>query len=266
MVIKRKSIFYFILLLIVLFFFFKIGLFNSLARYLNPLLGGLNNQGANLNQAIRRIDAKDVLSENEQLKKQVSDLQKNNADLLDSAQKLDLLSKQLGFYSKQKNSPILANIIGQDDENGINYYILDRGVDDGIAAGAAVVINDGFLVGKIIKVQKSHSYLLPLYDNHFLTSVDFLTTEKTGQLVSGLAQGKQGLGIEVKFVPLDISVKTGDYLITSGLEKNIPRGLIVGQVSNVEKKNDASFQNISIQSLISWSNTRIVMVLTSGAD
>jgi len=94
-----------------------------------------------------------------------------------------------------------------------------------------------------------------------LTSVDFLTAEKAGQLISGLAQGKQGLGIEVKFVPLDSPVEIGDYLITSGLEKNIPRGLMVGQVSGVEKRTDLSFQNVSIQPLISWSNMRIVTVL-----
>jgi len=261
MVVKRRNILYFILLLIALFFLFKIGFFNFLTRQLNPLLGGLNREGASINQAIRGMNIKDILSENEQLKKQIANLQKENVGLLDSAQRLDLLSRQLGFISKQKNRPILANIIGQNEEDGINYYLLDRGSDDEISVGAAVVVNDGFLVGKIVKVKKNYSYLLPLYDNHFLTSVDFLTTEKGGQLISGLAQGKQGLGIEVKFVPLDSPVEIGDYLITSGLEKSIPRGLIVGQVSGVEEKTDLSFQNVLIQPLISWSNVRIVAVL-----
>jgi len=262
MVVKPRNILYFILILIALFFLFKIGFFNFITRRLNPVLGGLNKEGTNINQAAMGTNIKNVLSENEQLKKQIADLQKENIGLLDSSQKFDLLSQQLGFVSRQKNRPILANIIGQNEENGINYYLLDRGGDDQVSIGAAVVVNDGFLVGKIAKVQKNYSYLLPLYDNHFLTSVDFLTTEKTGQLISGLAQGKQGLGIEVKFVPLDSPVKIGDYLITSGLEKNIPRGLIVGQVSNIEKKTDLSFQNVSIQPLISWSNVRIVVVLT----
>ena len=261
MVVKPRNILYFILLLIVLFFLIKIGFFNFLTRGLNPLLGGLNRDGANINKVAQGINIKDLLSENEQLKKQIADLQRENAGLLDSAQRFDLLSKQLGFISKQTNRPILANIIGRNEEEGISYYLLDRGSDDQVSLGAAVVVNDGFLVGKIAKVKKNYSYLLPLYDNHFLTSVDFLTAEKTDQLISGLAQGKQGLGVEVKFVPLDRPVKAGDYLITSGLEKNIPRGLIVGQVSSVEKKTDLSFQNVSIQSLISWSNVRIVAVL-----
>ena len=264
MAIKRRNILYFILILIALFFLFKIGFFNALTRLFNPVLGRMNKEGADINQSLSATSIKGLLSENKQLKKQIADLQKENVGLLDAAQKFDLLSQQLGFISKQKNQPVLANIIGQNEENGINYYLLDRGTDDQISVGAAVAVNDGFLVGKIAKVKKNYSYLLPLYDNHFLTSVDFLTAEKTGQLVSGLAQGKQGLGVEVRFVPLDSPIKVGDYLITSGLEKNIPRGLIVGQVSNIEKGADLSFLNVSIQPLISWSSVRIVAILMSG--
>lgn len=263
MVIRKKHIFNLILILIVVFFLFRIGFFVFLTKLIDPLLSGLNTQGARIHgQVLAASNEKDLLSENEQLKKQIADLQKENVDLRIAAQKFTLLSQQLGFISKQKNQPVLANIIGQSIESGLNYYILDQGSDNKVQVGAAVVVNDGYLVGKIVRVDNNHSYLLPLYDNHFLTSVDLLT-KNSGQFISGLAQGKHSSGLDVKFVPLDKQVNVDDYIITSGVEKNIPRGLIVGKVAGVDKKPNEPFQSLSIEPLVSFTDLRIVMILVS---
>ncbi len=262
MTIKHKKVIGVVLIIIALFFLLKIGLGGLLGHFFSPLLSSFNQQGLKLNSFLTAYSQKkNLLSEINQLKQQVADYQKEIVSLRSDEQKSALVEKYLQFLNQQKQTFILANIIGESYESEINYFIIDRGSDDKIKEGAALVVDDGYLAGKIVRVDKKYAYFLPIYDNHFLTSVDFLTNKPSTQLISGLAQGKHGINLEINFVPLDRNIKPGDYVITSGLEKNIPRGLIVGQVENVEKKPNKAFQNTFIKPLISLGDLRVVAVL-----
>jgi rod shape-determining protein MreC len=260
MAIKNKKTISIILIIIFLFFLLKIGTFHFFINWFNPSLKTATKGGVETGSFLNTLQKNNLLSELDNLKDQNTELQKEVVSLRTELIKFNLLSQQVKFINQQKYHYVLSNIIGQNTEVGINYYIIDRGVDDGIREGAAVVVNDGYIVGKIAKVDKNYAYFLPVYDNHFLTSVDFLTKEPGSDVISGLAQGKHGLSMDVNYVPLDKNISGGDYVITSGAEKNIPRGLVVGQVEMVNKKIEAAFQDIVIKPLVSINDLRIVSV------
>lgn len=77
----------------------------------------------------------------------------------------------------------------------------------------------------------------------------------------GLAEGDMGLSIKVSFVSQSENIKVGDQLITSGLEKDIPRGLAVGRVNNVEQEVNNIWQNINAEALFDVNNLSIVSVI-----
>lgn len=266
MVVGLKKIIFILLIFVFLLFLFKIGFFNFLDGIFRPVLIGLNERGSKLNSFfIPLINKKNLLSKIKDLENKVLQLQAENINLKLQAEENKFLRNQLKFLKFQKFNFILANIIGQRSEVGYNWYIIDRGADDGLKDGAAVIVNDGYLVGKIMKIEKNFSYFVPIFNDHFLTSVDFLAKNVTStpkmSMISGLAKGRYNLALEVDFIPIEKTVAIGDNVITSGMEEGIPRGLIVGQVENVEKKIDIPFQKAIIKPLISLEDIKIVTVI-----
>jgi rod shape-determining protein MreC len=77
----------------------------------------------------------------------------------------------------------------------------------------------------------------------------------------GLAEGDLGLSVKISFVSQSENIKVGDQVITSGLEKNIPRGLAVGRVNNVEQEVNDIWQNINAEALFNINNLNIVSVI-----
>lgn len=266
MVSAPKKIFLILLFFIVLFFLFKLGVFDILFKFSRSILLNLSERGLKINKLFEPLFIKqNLLSENQNLKDKIFQLQSENINLRIQAEENKILRNQLKFQRRQRYNSVLVDIIGQGSEAGFNWYIVDRGTADGLKIGLAIIVEDGYLVGKIVKAEQNFAYFVPIFDNHFLTSVDFLAKDSINysgvKMVTGLVQGKYGLGIEADFIPVEKNVNLGDYVITSGIEAEIPRGLIVGEVDNIEKKIDVPFQKAAIKPLISLKDLRIVSVL-----
>ncbi|MGC9049209.1 MAG: rod shape-determining protein MreC [Patescibacteria group bacterium] len=260
-----KKFFIFFLIFIVLFFLLRIGFLNFLGDFFKQVIVGLNSQALKTIQFLKPIFIKrDLLQENKNLENKILQLQAENISLKTQFQENVFLKKQLKFLNRQRYNFVLANIIGQKLEAGFNWYIIDRGTKDNLRPGLAVMVDDGYLVGKILRAEENYSYFVPILNNHFSTSVDFLPKNieriSTAKVTSGLVQGKYDLILEADLIPVDKDIAVGDYLITSGLENEIPRGLIIGEVESIEKKIDTPFQKAIVKPLISPADLRIVVI------
>ncbi len=172
----------------------------------------------------------------------------------------------LNFLQGTEDNFVLANIIGQRSEAGFNWFLLDQGADQGIQPGLAVVDEQGVLIGTIAKIEKSISYLRPIFDRHASLAADIITSNELlepnthSDVASGIIQGEYGLTLKMKYIPLDKEIDIGDAVITAGLEENIRRGIIIGQVTEINKKPNAIFQQVIVKPLFN-PNFRIVSVI-----
>ncbi len=80
-------------------------------------------------------------------------------------------------------------------------------------------------------------------------------------MTSGLAQGKYGLLTEVDLVSLDQKIEINDFVITSGLEEKVPRGIVLGRVNKIESGTNKLFQRLFLDSPIKTDELRIVGVI-----
>ena len=64
---------------------------------------------------------------------------------------------------------------------------------------------------------------------------------------SGLAEGDLGLSIKLNFIPQNEEVQVGDLLLSSGLERDIPAGLAVARINNVEQKVNDIWQKLMLK-------------------
>ncbi|HTX86704.1 MAG TPA: rod shape-determining protein MreC, partial [Candidatus Nanoarchaeia archaeon] len=77
----------------------------------------------------------------------------------------------------------------------------------------------------------------------------------------GVTDGNLGLTINMDYIPQMEQINLGDLAVTSGLEPNIPRGLLIGQVAKVDKGSNDIWQSANIQPAADLNNLTIVSVL-----
>ncbi len=99
------------------------------------------------------------------------------------------------------------------------------------------------LAGKITSVSDSYAYLLLLNDINFSAAVRL-----QGSRTEGVLSGTGSRKCVLKYVPFEDAVKTGDIVITSGLDMLFPPGIPVGYVTKADSNAGGGyFQYIEVQ-------------------
>ena len=65
----------------------------------------------------------------------------------------------------------------------------------------------------------------------------------------------------MNFIPQSKSINKEDIVVTSGLERTITRGLVIGQISEVIKESNELWQEAVLESNINFNELTIVSVL-----
>lgn len=172
------------------------------------------------------------------------------------------LRKAIHFIEQSSTSPIVASVIGIDARRFHNTLIIDRGRNDGIREGDAVVADDGILIGKIFSLFEHTSTVLLLYDNQSKVAATLQTHERT----LGIVEGSLGLTLIFDLIPKDIVIPKGTIVITSGLETGIPRGLLIGTVQDVQSQPYNLFQKALIIPLVDYYQYPLILVLTNSYE
>jgi rod shape-determining protein MreC len=198
----------------------------------------------------------------------ISQLMLENAKLKILEEENQILRKELNFFEENQNKFVMARIIGQDSVEP-NTLILNKGEGSGIKVGFPVVVNEGVLIGKVVKVEKEISMVLLLTDSKSKIAASILgpqnesekPEENTIHSVLGVVSGKHGLSIEIGLIPQNEKIEKGDLVVTSGLEKDIPKGLLIGEIDSVTSEAGAVFQSATIKSLVPFNNLSIGAVV-----
>jgi rod shape-determining protein MreC len=171
------------------------------------------------------------------------------------------LRQQLDFLESNDYQALSANIISRQNifENisNIQDIILDKGAQDGVSVGLGVVDEKGVIIGKIVETKNNSSRACLTVAPDCRLAVGVLNDNRT----VGLSEGNLGLTIKINFIPQSENISLDDIVITSGLADNIPRGLVVGRVAEVNKQSNEIWQDVSIESLASLSTLTLVSII-----
>lgn len=162
------------------------------------------------------------------------------------------------FKETKNYQLVIANILGRDNINQ-NLLIIDVGDNKKIQTGQAVVVNDGIIIGKVLKVNSDSAIVRLLIDNQSKLAVAVGSTQQ----ISGLLTGLLGLGMNLSFIPQEQEMKKGDMVVTNNLNDQIPAGLAVGTVEEIEFSNEELFKTASVSTLLDYSTLSLVAVITS---
>jgi rod shape-determining protein MreC len=107
--------------------------------------------------------------------------------------------------------------------------ILDRGQDLGLEPDQGVLVPEG-IVGRLWSVGATQSKVLPADAPNASVAVMLIRSRATGVL-QGLGSGRA----LIRYVSNQEVVQPGEAVLTSGLDRVFPRGLLVGYVAEVAK-------------------------------
>jgi len=200
------------------------------------------------------VHLKGIVKQNKNLINENLSLQGQLANLSEVDYENEILKKELGFLKTQNASTIIpAAIIGQ-SSGYLRSLVIDKGQADGLLQGDAV-ISQGYLVGTLTDVRKNNSELTLITDFNSLVPVVLQDSRGTGLLRGGLN------GLAVEDIPLNIGIRKGENVITSGLGGQIPPGILIGTVTDVISKEGEIFQKVSVSSPIDFSRLEVLFII-----
>ncbi len=263
---KRKNIFFIFAVMILLIFFHILGLLNPIEKNITKILNPILSKIYFINSGFRFIYSQDndegnLLEKNKILREENNKLIASNAKLEILKGENDLLRESLNFLNKKKFNYILGNIIFYNNSININTkktITIDKGLTDNIINGLIVIDSQGIVIGKIHKTKNNISEILLTNDSNFKLAVMLLGDNKT----SGIVEGELGLSTKMKFISQSKKLEKNQIIITSGLEKNIPKGLVVGKIASINKESNELWQSAIIKPMIDYKILNIATILT----
>ena len=196
-------------------------------------------------------------AERDQLQRQLTDvtarLYETNQQL-EASQALDALA---AFTQATKRRIIFANVIATSPDPGIQSIIINRGSDDGLQLGQAVVSDRGSMAGKLVSVHQTFSTVLLLTDRQLVTTGRIQNPSQS----PGVVRGERGLTLQMGFIPKTDDVKTGQTVVTTGSEPLIPPDLLIGTVSSVSLRAGDLFQQAILLPAAALRRLRVVGIV-----
>lgn len=236
-----------------------LGPFKSvLSALTQPLAAASSGWGASLGKAFDLLTPVSQLSaENQRLKAEVAALRQRISADTELKSQNEALRRQLGAGSINPRQLVAADVIGYQPDNFRQFITISRGSRDGIRQGMAVV-SSGTLVGTVQEVDLTTAKVFLVIDPNFrVAAIDQDQPDRP----TGTIRGQIGNGLVFDKIAQNQTVKPGDTVITSGLGSDIAKGIIIGRIQTVDKRENGVFQSAQVSTDVPFSRLELVYVV-----
>src|SRR2546422_4549885 len=167
------------------------------------------------------------------------------------------LRRLLDARERLPRKSILAEILYQGRDPFSRKVVLDKGSQQGIQAGQAVIDDIG-VIGQVTRVYPLLSEVTLITDKEQRTPVQVVRNGLRAIIYGG---GDRGT-LELTYMATNADVLADDVLVTSGIDGTYPPGLPVAKVSRIEQDAAYSFAKIICVPTAGTDQNRQVLVLS----
>lgn len=178
------------------------------------------------------------------------------ASLHETEQENIRLRKLLNFDEQFKLHSVVARVIAKDVSTDFRAIRINRGERDGLKRNMAVLTNEG-IVGRVLRVTADTADVVTVLD--LLSAVDVINARSRAR---GVMEGLTDDVAQLRFTVRTDDIQPGDPLISSGLGGIFPKGIPVGTVVRVEKKQFGISQTVEVKPSVDFSKLEEVLVVT----
>jgi rod shape-determining protein MreC len=165
------------------------------------------------------------------------------------------LQKLLDIKDDLPYRTVAARVIDSDRTSLFKTLLINKGTAEGLRVGLPVLADQG-VVGRIIETSWHASRVLLMIDEN--SNIDALIQRSRAQ---GILQGAGAMGGNLKYISRTEEVLPGDVVISSGLAGVFPKGMLLGVVTAVSRKEGGLFQKIDVAPAVDFGKLEEVMVL-----
>ncbi|MDT7883450.1 MAG: rod shape-determining protein MreC [Thermoflexus sp.] len=225
---------------------------------LQQLLSGIGRGAVEAFAFLREI--RDLRQEAQRLRDQVEELRTENLRLQELAAENAELRALLGIVRENPQTTfVAATVIGYETDPYLRYLILDVGTRQGVREGMPVITRGSALIGRIADAGLNRSRVRLLTDAGSQVGALLQTSRATG-IVIGQPDGS----LLLDFVNPDEEIPPGDTVLTSGIGGQIPRALVIGQVTErLSAGGGEPFQRARVRPAVDPRRITYVLVITS---
>lgn len=217
----------------------QFGLYRSSLLVTHQLDFIINARTASKEKVAIREQLAQVLSENANLRRQLSESQAylNQSKALDPQIYTYLAARPIGFT---------------------RFLKIDKGIGSGIKPGQSVVYKDN-LLGEIVRVTPSQAEVRLITDPD--SRIAAFSSNENGK-AKGVLSGEFGSQMLMDKILHAEVIEPKDLVYSEGTEGKFPRGLILGQVISIDEKPNEVFKQAKVQPVFDIGDLDLVFVLT----
>lgn len=236
---------------------------NAAGTILLPFQKGINYVGTLLTDTknIAR-NKEDILAENEELKKEVSQL-KEQATLTEEDQ--NELTRLRNLYALDQNyseySKVAAQVISKDASNWFKSFIINRGTDDGVDVGMNV-ITEGGLVGIITEAGGHWASVRSIIDDNSNVSGMTMTTADNCIVSGDLTLTDEGK-LSFSQMNTENEINSGEKIVTSNISDKYLPGILIGYIDEVTDDSNHLTKTGIIVPSVDFQHIQEVLVITT---
>lgn len=199
------------------------------------------------------FQARFAAQENKALKEQISKIIAENAFLRQKLAETQAILSQDKFLDPATYNLAPARPIGLS-----RYLKIDKGSASGVKLGQAVVFEGNF-VGRIVSVSPKTANVQLLTDPD--SKVAAFSQNIEGK-AKGVLLGQFGTAVLLDKILHEEKVAIGDLVYSEGTEGFLPRGLILGSISQILERENEIFKQAKVQPIFDVRDLELVFVMT----
>jgi rod shape-determining protein MreC len=196
-----------------------------------------------------------VVDDNLKLRTELQQAMVMNHRLKEAALSNERLRKLFKLQQEMEEPLVAAQVVGKDPSPWFQSVLLDKGRDDGVEEGQPVINPEG-IVGIVVEATSHFAKVMLITDPN--SAVDaIIQNSRARGIIKGGARG----ACVLNFVLRKYEVAEGDTVVSSGMDGVFPKGLPIGKVNTIVKREAGIFQDVSVIPYVDFERLEEVLVV-----
>lgn len=194
--------------------------------------------------------------ENAALKRQMADMEVRLQEQRALAARTTKLQELLDLKQNATLPTVAAEVIAGNANPGMRQITIGRGTADGVQSNMAVISPRG-VVGRVIGYPSAHAARVQLIIDDRAAAGALTERTRAGGMVTG---GDRQPPLAMELVSNLADVKSGDVVVTSGVDGIYPKGYIIGTVE-ASDRGRGLYRAITVRPAVDFSSLEEVLVV-----
>ncbi len=210
-------------------------------------------------------DVELLRNENEELKKQIEELETKLINYDEMSATVSTLRTHLNLSEKYPDyNLVVADIISDSATSWEATYVVNKGSNHGVKAGMTVIATDG-LVGYVESVTKTTSKIISILDAGNAVSAKISRT-RDEIVCKGSVSSTEDQVLKIVNIPIGTTIIEGDKIETSGIGGVYPKGISIGNVTEIKNKKNPIENEALIKTSVDFNRLETIGIIVLEDD